>query len=269
MAEAELLALMAAYQRGGIRKDHLRVWAARHEQSALHGRSKVTLDRILNCKAAEAGLKRLRSGVIQAAGTTLDQQVEKPTGGSHRRRAIARPVLRAMAQGRLTCTECLVCLMYALRRIRQRKALCRLLPNERYARFTYGELQELCGVAKANLSRAVALLREKGLLSTVWVVKQNENQFGLLFVDGPLLSLIPGSAAQRDQPEVRKTTTPPSQNANTPVIILPTLRKDYPKTEIQKGKGCTHQQVKTLPSDFERIKARARAMVANLIEQAA
>ena len=269
VGEAEIVTLLEAYQRGGIRKDHLRVWAARHEQSALHGKSKVTLERILNCKAAEAGLKRLRSGVIQAAGKTLDYELGKPTVGSHRRRAIARPVLRAMAQGRLTCTECLVCLMYALRRIRQRKSLRRLLPNERYARFTYGELQELCGVAKANLSRAVALLREKGLLSTVWVVKQNENQFGLLFVDGPLLSLIPGSAAQRNQPAARKTTTPPAQNANTPVIILPTLRKDYPKREIQKGKGYSLPPVKTVPSDFERIKARARAIVANLMEQAA
>ena len=31
VGEAEILALLEAYQRGGIRKDHLRVWAARHE----------------------------------------------------------------------------------------------------------------------------------------------------------------------------------------------------------------------------------------------
>jgi len=159
--------------------------------------------------------------------------------------------------------------MYAARRIGQRKPLKRLLSNERYARFTYRELAELSGVPKANLSRAVASLKEKGLLSTVWIVKQNENQFGLLFVDGAILTLIPGAAKDRSHTERQKTTTPPRQNDNTPVIVLPTLRKIDPKIDIQKSKVCDGRGKGPFNSEFERIKARARAIEASLIEQVA
>jgi len=269
ISESELLAVLSAYKKGEIRKDQLRVWAARHESGALHVKSKVTLERILNCKSSQDGIKRLRSGLIKKAEERIDTVLEGSRESSSRRRAVARGVLRSIAQGRISCTETMVCLMYAARRIGQRKPLKRLLSNERYARFTYRELAELSGVPKANLSRAVASLKEKGLLSTVWIVKQNENQFGLLFVDGAILTLIPGAAKDRSHTERQKTTTPPRQNDNTPVIVLPTLRKIDPKIDIQKSKVCDGRGKGPFNSEFERIKARARAIEASLIEQVA
>lgn len=266
-----LEAIITGYRDGKVNKDAIRVFAARLEKSALHEKSKVDLARITNCKAALKGVKRLRRGAIERVGETLDDLIKDQPRGTERLKCVPRRALRAIAQGRLTCTESVVLLMYCSKRISQTKQLKRLEAGERYARFTYGELEELSGISKANISRAVASLKAKGWLSTVWVVKPNENQFGLLFVDGPLLTLIPGVARMdRSKPpisEVNKSATPPAQFNNTPVIELTTLRKDNPKREIQERKQGSFQL--ELRSDWERIRERARQIRENLEEQAA
>jgi hypothetical protein len=266
-----LEAIITGYRDGKLNKDTLRVFAARREKAALHAESKVDLARIVNSKAELEGVKRLRRGLIERAGETLDHVIKNSPRGTQRIKSVSRRALRAIAQGRLTCTESVVLLMYFSKRITQVKPLKRLEEGERYARFTYGELEELSGISKANISRAVASLKTKGWLSTVWVVKPNENQFGLLFVDGPLLTLIPAAAkTDRSKPsvsEVNKTATPPAQNSNTPLIKLPTLRKDDPKREIQKRKPGSFPQ--DFKSDWERIQERARQIRETLDEQAA
>jgi hypothetical protein len=267
----ELEAIITGYRDGKLNKDALRVFAARREKAALHAQSKVDLARIVNSKAELEGVKRLRAGVIARAGASLDQLTTNSPQGTERLKCVSRRALRAIAQGRLTCTESVVLLMYFSKRISQTKTMKRLEVGERYARFTYGELEELSGISRANISRAVASLKAKGWLSTVWVVKPNENQFGLLFVDGPLLTLIPGAArmdrSKPPAPEVNKSATPPAQKSNAPVIELPTLKKDDPKREIQERKQGSFPQ--GLKSDWERIQARARQIRANLEEQAA
>lgn len=269
----ELQTVIEGYKEGKIKKDALRVFAAQMESRALHSKSKVDLSRILNCKASNEGIKRLRSGIIRKAESEIDSILKPLHGQTSRPKAVSRKILRGIAQGRTTANEAIVLFMFSLRRISQAKPLKRLIAKERYARFTYRELSELSGIPKANISRTVQTLKQKGLIGTVWVVKQNENQFGLLFVDGSALTLIPGGAADRSKPEKNKTTTPPRQINNAPVIEMTTLRKNYPKIDIQKnkeslnlgkevGKGSTR-------NDWERILARAKAMKENLTEQAA
>lgn len=267
----ELEAVITGYRDGKVNKDAIRVFAARREKAALHEKSKVDLARIVNSKAALEGVKRLRGGVIERVGQTLDNLLNDSPRATERLRCVPRRALRAIAQGRLSCSESIVLLMYFSRRISQTRQMKRLEAGERYARFTYGELEELSGISKANISRAVASLKAKGWLSTVWVVKPNENQFGLLFVDGPLLTLIPGVARMdRSKPpisEVNKSATPPAQFSNTPVIKLTTLKKDNPKREIQESKQGSFPQ--DLRSDWERIRTRAQQIREQLAEQAA
>ena len=267
----DIESILVAFKNGKINKDALRVFAAQQERAALHEKSKVDIDRILNCKADRKGVKRLRRGVIEKVCHSLHEIRKAPLTRTTKLKGLSRSALRAIAQGRLTCTESIVLLMYFLRRIRQIKQLKRLENDERYARFTYGELEKLSGISRANISRAVASLKAKGWLSTVWVAKPNENQFGLLFVDGMLLTLIPG-ATTKDRSrvarkEVNKTATPPAQNSNSPVIELPTLRKENPKREIEKGKQGSVS--KGFKSDWDRILERARLMKENFEEQAA
>jgi hypothetical protein len=262
-----LEAIISGYRDGKLNKDSLRVFAAREEASALHAKSKVDLSRIVNSKASLEGVKRLRRGAIEKASSTIGQ-LSNPAGqGTGRRKCVSRKALRAIAQGRLTCTESIVLLMYFMKRITQVKSMKRLEVGERYARFTYGELSELSGIPKANISRAVASLKQKGFLSTVWVVKPNENEFGLLFVDGPQLTLIKSFQGDRSKAPVHKTTTPPTQNNNTPVIKITTLIKDNPKREIQRERagGSSYK----FDSELSRIIERARQMREKLEEQAA
>jgi hypothetical protein len=262
-----LEALIEAYREGIVNKDCIRVFAALGEASALHAKSKVDLSRIVNSKATLEGIKRLRRGAIEKAHITTGQ-LSNPAGqGAGRRKCVPRKALRSIAQGRLTCTESIVLLMYFMKRITQVKSMKRLEVGERYARFTYGELAELSGIPKANISRAVASLKQKGFISTVWVVKPNENEFGLLFVDGPALTLIKSIQGDRSKAPVHKTTTPPDQNNNTPVIKITTLRKDYPKREIQRERaGGSFNQ---FGSELNRIIERARQMRENFEGQAA
>lgn len=267
LTDEALRVTIEGYREGNINKDALRVFAARAEQSALHAKSKVDLSRILNSKSSLVGIKRLRCGTIKRVGEKVDQTLTVAPRGSQRRKCASRKALRAIAQGRLSCTESVVLLMYFLKRITQAKSMKRLEAGERYARFTYRELEELSGISRANISRAVASLKQKGFLATVWVVKPNENEFGLLFVDGPALTLIKGASANREDPPKNEKATPPAQKSNTLLNESATLIKLYPKREIQERKQGSFSHVGN--SDWERIIARARQIRENLEEQAA
>jgi hypothetical protein len=267
VTESAIDSLITGYRDGVINKDSIRVFAARAEKSALHSKSKVDLSRILNNKSSLEGVKRLRCGIIERAGEKVDQTLIAAPRGSQRRKCAPRKALRAIAQGRLSCTESVVLLMYFRKRITQVKPMKRLESGERYARFTYRELEELSGISRANISRAVASLKQKGFLSTVWVVKPNENEFGLLFVDGPALTLIKTAPKNRENPPVNEKATPPEQKNNAPVIVLTTLRKDNLKREIQRERagGSSYK----FGSELSRIIERARQMKERLEEQAA
>ena len=268
VSERDLISVIQGYKHGTLKKDALRIFAALLEKSALHEKSRVDLCRILNCKAREKGIKRLRAGEIAEGEAALQRALQPATEATGRFKAVSRVALRAIAQGRVRCTEAIVFLMYSARRISQRKPLKRLLPDERYARFTYRELSELSGIPRANISRAVSRLKRQGFLQTVWVVKQNENQFGLLFVDGPVLTLVAGATADRSRPH--KSTTPSTQINTAPAIKLPTLKNSYPKTDMKKNNELeVGRREGNFSDDWLRIMERARVMKENLTEQAA
>ncbi len=94
----------------------------------------------------------------------------------------------------------------------------RLETEERYARFTYRELSGLSGISRAKISRAVSSLKTKGYLATAWVVKRNENEFGLLFVDGPALTLVKSAPKNR-------AITPAHERATPRVRQIPSFYK--------------------------------------------
>lgn len=267
VTESALDAIITGYRDGHINKDSIRVFAARAEKSSLHAKSKVDLSRILNCKASLEGVKRLRCGIIEKAGGRVDNALIAAPGGSQRRKSASRKALRAIAQGRLSCTESVVLLMYFRKRITQVKTMKRLESRERYARFTYRELETLSGISRANISRAVASLKRKGFLATVWVVKPNENEFGLLFVDGPALTLIKTAPKNRENPPVNEKASPPAQSSNSPLNEKAILIKLYPKSEIQERKQGFFPQ--EFDSDWDRIRARAKQIKESLEEQAA
>ena len=275
LTKSEAEAIITGYRDGLVKKDTLRVFAAMKEKGALHAKSKVDLSRITNSKSELKGVKRLRSGLIEKERTQLASLLKTSPVTTERRKCASRRALRAIAQGRLSCTESIVLLMYFAKRITQVKPLKRLEVGERYARFTFRELEELSGISRANISRAVASLKAKGFLSTVAVVKPNENQFGLLFVDGVLLTLIPGAATKdRSKPpapvRVHEKATPPLHFNNSPVIKSATLKKDYPKRDILKNKLGSFSHVdNSNRSVMQRLQERVRLIKENLDEQAA
>jgi hypothetical protein len=275
LTKSEAEAIITGYRDGLVKKDTLRVFAAMKEKEALHAKSKVDLSRITNSKSEAKGVKRLRSGLIEKEGQKLNALLKTSPETTQRRKCASRRALRAIAQGRLSCTESIVLLMYFAKRITQVKPMKLLEVGERYARFTFRELEDLSGISRANISRAVASLKTKGFLKTVTVVKPNENQFGLLFVDGVLLTLIPKAARMdRSKPpapvRVHEKATPPLQFNNSPLIKSATLKKDYPKREILKNKLGSFSHVdKSDRSEWERILQRGRMIAENLEGQAA
>lgn len=269
-SEAMVTAIITGYRAGRLKRNELRVFAARLEETVLHKKSRVDLARILNCNSGIKGVRRLRDSEITEAGKSLDTWLGSEPAASSRPVIVSRRVLRHIAQGRSTSNEAVVLLYYMARRVRQAKALERLRPGERYARFTYGELEELSGIPRANVSRSVSRLKDRGWLNTVDVAKQNENVYGQLFVDGALISL---SAARRPVNNRGRKKPDDERNDNTPLHETTTLikRKD-PKTRISSfcGKSVeeTGQRV-SLSAEFERIKRRAEQMKAELMRQVA
>jgi len=275
---AELEAVIDGYRRRELKRTELRLFAAMCEQKGLHRSTRVGIARILNCKSNTKGIRRLSCGIIETAKARVRAVLDSaPQSDSEPRVAVSRRMLRHAARGGSTSNEIIVMLYYCMRRLRQQRRLDRLKESERYARFTYRELEALSGIPRANTCRAVAKLRAKGILNTAWVKKQNENRFGQLFVDGPLVSLsCPRQRAdrrERPKPLPNKTTTPLSRIDNAPRHKSTTLRNDNPKTDYQRSSRGVFDRNSDMTAwrqrDFDRIKQRAKQMKAEWVEQAA
>ena len=232
----------------------------------------------------------MTDGEIQTAIETLDRtlpplQQECATERPAVNKPVARRVLRHIARGSATTVEALFCFAYFLRRIPQRKPMQRLKPDEHYARLRYAEFEAWTGIHRATQSRILQRLINRGYLNTAPVHKQNENCYGQLFIDGPLLSLVrPRQAARRrpatiNRPEsnsdaCEKKSTPSQDLVNTPTEKKSTLRNLNPKTEIQEQERLVCELKNGFlgrhrdPS-LQRIAARAAQMMEGMQSQAA
>jgi len=277
--DSQLRAVLIGYQCGLLSRNAVRVFAGRLEQTALHQASKVTLHRIINCQSQRKGNRRLSSGDIQTAIETLDRvlpplqqecEAERPAAN----KPVARKVLRHIARGSATTVEALFCFAYFLRRIPQRKPMQRLQSHEHYARLRYAEFEAWTGVHRATQSRILHRLVSRGYLNTAPVHKQNENRYGQLFIDGPLLSLVRSRQVVKRRAPTKKTSTPPQGLVNAPVEKRSTLRNLNPRTEIQEQERLILQLRNGSLSrhrdpEMQRIVARAAQMVAEAHTQAA
>jgi hypothetical protein len=192
-------------------------------------------------------------------------------------------VLRHIARGGATTVEALLYLAFFMRRIPQRKPMQRLESDEHYARFRYAEFEAWTGVRRTSQSRLFRRILTRGLLSTVPVHKQNENAYGQLFVDGPMLSLVRRRQAIRRSTSKQSTTaptgcekraTPCEDSDNTPRHIRASLINRNPKTEIkicEKPLLNLKESVFTGHADPElrRIALRAAQMTEQYLQQAA
>ena len=228
----EVLAVIRAYRDRRIRKNDLRVYAAMLEERALHGKSRVDRRRVINSKASLT--RALTSGTIQESSDRIEGILTECTQ-TGKRVAIAREMVRYIAQGRATCTEAMVLFYYCLRRIRQLRRRALLQEGERYARFRHRDLSELSGCGRSSLCRAVGGLREAGLLQVIRVQQRNENANGNLFVDGPLVSLT--SHVNRSADWKPRTATGRARSDNTPGSFPTTLENRDPKTVIRNKKA--------------------------------
>jgi len=254
VAAAQLQGLLEGYRQGIFRRNEVRVFAGQWERQALHSDSLVTLYRVINCQSQRKGNRRLSQSAIAAAAATLEEHLprlqQKFEGEGSRdmprseTKPVARRVLRHVARGGATTVQALFCFAYFLRRIPQRKPLQRLVADEHYARFRYAEFESWTGVHRATQSRLLVRLIDRGFLNTAPVHKQNENAYGQLFIDGPMLSLVrrqqsgrrrPKTAKQPQQNKVKKKSTPVRAMVNAPVQKRSMLRNSNPKTEIKRS----------------------------------
>jgi hypothetical protein len=246
--DTQLRAVLEGYRQSLFGRNEVRVFAARLEQSALHEKSSVSLYRIVNCHSQRKGNRRLSEGEIQTAVQKLDQflptlqaecEIEwRREEKEPAQKPVARKVLRHIARGGATKVEALLCFAYFMRRIPQRKEMQRLMPNEHYARFRYAEFEEWTSVHRATQSRILQRLTARGYLNTAPIHKQNENCYGQLFIEGPMISLVRPRQSTRHRPPANSSrcetkSTPPKDLVNTPTEKRSTLRNLNPKTEIR------------------------------------
>ncbi len=233
---------------------------------------------IVNCKSGIKGIRRLSRGEIERAQAKVRATLESAQQeDSEWRIAVSRRMLKHAARGGSTSNETIVMLYYCMRRLPQERRLDRLEESERYARFRYRDLETVSGIPRANVCRAVAKLRAKGILNTAWVRKQNENKFGLLFVDGPIVSLsCPRQGKNRSKKPktaLHESTTTLRRIDNAPWHESTTLINDNPRTDNQRGiDGVFARKAAakaTRQTEFERIRQRAEQMKAEWVEQAA
>ena len=287
--DSQLRAILEGYRQGHFGRIEVRVFAGRLEQAALHKESSVSLYRIINCHSQRKGNRKLSEGEIQTAVATLDQllpTLQAECEAEWRReerepqaKPVARRVLRHIARGSATTVEALFCFAYFLRRIPQRKPMQRLQAEEHYARLRYAEFEAWTGVHRATQSRILQRLINRGYLNTAAVHKQNENCYGQLFIDGPMLSLVrPRQTVRRPvqrRPVARKEKSTPSQDlVNTPSEKKSTLRNLNPKTEILEDERLVLELKNGFigqhrDAELQRIAQRAAQMVANITSQAA
>jgi hypothetical protein len=295
--ETRLRALFEGYRQGHFGRNEVRVFAGQLEQQSLHKNSNVSLYRIINCHSQKKGNRRLSEGEIQTAVQKLNQflpslQAEfdaelRRDGRDPHLKPVARKALRHIARGGATTVEALLCFAYFMRRIPQCKSMQRLLPNEYYARFRYAEFEVWTGVHRATQSRVLQRLIDRGYLNTAPVHKQNENCYGQLFIDGPMLSLVrPRQAARKRRARAchpsfptpssapEKRSTPPAILINTPSEKRSTLININPKKEIQERERLVSSLMEGFcgrhqDPELQRIAARAAQMLDEATYQAA
>jgi len=258
------------------------------EYTAKHPNCKnLDLARILNCNSYRKGNRRLSNSQIETASHNLDQflpglqvtcDANWDQAGISHSKPVPRKVLQHVAQGGATTVEALFLFAYFMRRIPQRKPMQRLLPEERYARIKYAEFQEWTGVHRATQCRMLRRLIERGFLNTVPVVKQNENAYGQLFIDGPLLSRVRKRQTIRHRSQAhrhgQKKSTRPQRKVNATRHKTSTLRNVNPKKEIEEQERLV-MSLKSGPlgrhgdSELRRIAARAAHMVESRLSQVA
>ena len=288
-----LRAVLEGYRLGQLRRAEVRVFAAQCEAAALHKDSRVSLYRIVNCQSQQKGNRRMSHAEIETAAATLGKvlpKCEAQLSGSSEdsqkpatTKPVARRVLRHIARGGATTVEALFYFAYFMRRIPQRKPMQRLRPNEHYARFRYRDFEAWTGVHRATQSRLFKRMPSRGFLNTVPVAKQNENAFGQLFIDGPMLSLVrrrqshrglttPGSNSSANRQQER--STPPGDLVNTRRSKTSTLRNRNPRTEIQRRESSNLELrdcylARHGDPNLRRIALRASQMQEQLLQQAA
>ena len=290
---SQLRAMLEAYRLGLFRRNEVRVFAARWEAVALHKNSSVSLYRIVNCQSQNKGHRRLSHADIDAADTKLSRwlpqleaKVLSPSDVVQSQaipKPVARRVLRHIARGGATTVEALFYLAFFMRRIPQRKPMQRLESDEHYARFRYAEFETWAGVRRTSQSRLFRRILTRGLLSTVPVHKQNENAYGQLFIDGPMLSLVrrrqtvrrPTTKQSRMAPTgCEKRSTPCEVSANTPRYIRASLINRNPKIEIKRPEKTVLNLKQGLfashaDPELRRIALRAVQMTEQCLPQAA
>lgn len=273
----DLMTIIDAYKHRELGRDELRAFAGGLEAKALHEKSHVDIYRIVNAKSKNKGIRRLTAPQIDAATNKVAKLLSRSSDtpnvlveNGDKQVLVARRFARHIAQGRCTCSEMIMLFYYCVRRLRQHKPLDRLLPRQRYARFTYRSLEALSGIPRANLCRALARLKERGFIATRPVAKQNENHHGLLFVDGHLVTLTLGQRTGLPA-KVDKTTTPDRQNNNTSSRKTTTLINVDPKKTIQEQNAPPPGRItwNTNNRGVQQIVARVNAMLEAQLEQAA
>jgi hypothetical protein len=248
----QLRAVLEGYRSKVFGRGEVRVFAALWEAAALHQDSQVSLYRIVNCQSHKKGKRRLSHAEIDAAATKLKELLPKleamPYQSDRKRlsaktKPVARRVLRHVARGGATTVEALFYFAYFMCRIPPRKPMQCLRPQEHYSRFRYGEFQAWTGVLRTSQSRLLQRILDRGFLNTASVHKQNENVYGQLYIDGPMLSLVRPRQSNLRRRRGRPTTatigckkmpTPSGVSDNTPRHIWASLINGNPKTEIKR-----------------------------------
>ncbi|REJ68858.1 MAG: hypothetical protein DWQ31_06620 [Planctomycetota bacterium] len=285
--------MLEGYRIGLFRRNEIRIFAALCEAAALHQDSPVSLYRIVNCQSKNKGNRRLSHANINAARTKLNDllpqlQTELATLPEEDRptttkKPVARRVLRHIAQGGATTVEALFYFAFFIRRIPQRKPMQRLKSDEHYARFRYAEFQLWTGVHRATQSRLLQRIIRRGYLNTAPVHKQNENAYGQLFIDGPMLSLVRRQQHARRAQRSLSTTTPSEREkrstdvevmVNAPPQKRSTLINRNPRTEIKRPENSVLDLRESLfaghaDPDLRRIAMRAAQMKGQYLQQAA
>jgi hypothetical protein len=288
----QLGAMPQGYRLGLFRRNDVRVFAALWEAAALHQDSQVSLYRIVNCQSKKKGNRRLSQSAIGAAATKLKRlppELESRTllGPNDKpipatTKPIARRVLRHVARGGATTVEALFYLAYFMCRIPQRKPMQRLKPQEHFARFRYAHFENWTGVLRTSQSRLFERILDRGFLNTAEVHKQNENFYGQLYIDGPMLPLVRRKQSSRrrrcGRPKTiaygcEKMTTPSRVLDNTPQHFRASLINGNPKTEITRPETVLKLRESVFTGhadpDLRRIALRAAQMSEQCLHQAA
>lgn len=242
----ELRALMEGYRLGHLKRNEVRLFAARWEHSVRHQDSKTSLYAIVNKGTKQKNNRRLSHRQIDVSAAVLDEWIPQlceqvVDDYSRRVRPVSRKVLKHIARGCCTTAEALFLFAYFMRRMPQCDTRERLNPHEHFARFRYADFQRWTGIRRETQCRLLPRLMERGFLNTVKTPKYEENGYGQLFVDGFALSLTrlhqqPRRRPKRQASAKKKKSTPPKHLVNAPWKKKSTLIENNPKSDIQEEK---------------------------------